>query len=260
MLLGVPLPQRCVVLLGGLEQRRTLLVVEQRWIKEIDINPLLASPERIIALDARLSDEALVALARELPVVVTGRSLEAPHLASLRFDNFGGAREATNYLLDLGHLRIAFITGDPEHQDALERQRGYLSALAERGIPVDPKLIIAGDYRERSGTQAVLRLLKQGVKFTAVFAANDQMALGALLGLYQQHVSVPQQVSVIGFDDLQVGQFSIPPLTSVHQPSLETGQLAARAMSALLEGRRSKLRMPQPRLVVRESTGPCPAA
>ena len=146
----------------------------------------------IIALDARLSDEALIALARELPVVVTGRSLEAPHLASLRFDNFGGAREATDYLLDLGHRRIAFITGDPEHQDALERQRGYLSALAERGVPVDPKLIIAGDYREHSGTQAVLRLLKQRVDFTAVFAANDQMALGALLGLYQRHVSVPQ--------------------------------------------------------------------
>ena len=213
----------------------------------------------IIALDARLSDEALIALARDLPVVVTGRSLEAPNLASLCFDNFGGARQATDYLLDLGHRRIAFITGDPEHQDALERQRGYLGALAERGVAADPRLIIPGDYREPSGTQAVLRLLKQRVDFTAVFAANDQMALGALLGLYQKHVSVPQQVSVMGFDDLQVGQYSIPPLSSVHQPGLETGRLAARAMSALLEGRRPKLRMPTPRLVVRESTGRCAA-
>ena len=228
-----------------LEEQRSLAVLRARRV------------DGIIALDARLSDDALVALARELPVVVTGRKLEAPNLASLHFDNFGGAVQATEYLLELGHRRIAFITGAPDHQDSLERQRGYLQALSAHGLAADPQLIVAGDYREVSGQKAIERLLREGIAFTAVFAANDQMALGAVLGLYQHHVAVPQRVSVVGFDDLQAGQFSTPPLTSVHQPSQEMGQLAARAMAALLAGQRPQLRMPPPHLIVRESAGPC---
>ena len=229
------------------EEQRSISVLRARRV------------DGIIAIDARLSDDALIELVKELPVVVTGRNLEAPHLASLRFDNFSGAREATDYLLDLGHRRIAFIAGDPAHQDALERQRGYLHALAARGVPADEALLIPGDYRESSGAVAVERLLQQRTEFTAVFAANDQMALGAMLGLYKHRVRVPQQVSVVGFDDLQAGQFSTPPLTSVHQPSYEMGQLAARAMAALLDGRPPHLAMPAPRLIVRESAAPCRA-
>lgn len=213
----------------------------------------------IILLDARLSDQALLELARALPVVVTGRTLAAPQLASLSFDNFLGACQATGHLLDLGHRRIAFIAGAADHQDAVERQRGFRHAMRARRVAVDETLVVAGDYSEQSGAQAIEQLLGRGAEFTAVFAANDQMALGAMLGLYKHRVRVPQQVSVVGFDDLQAGQFSTPPLTSVHQPSYEMGQLAARAMAALLDGRPPHLAMPAPRLIVRESAAPCRA-
>ena len=208
----------------------------------------------IILLDARLSDQALLELARALPVVVTGRTLAAPQLASLSFDNFLGACQATGHLLDLGHRRIAFIAGAADHQDAVERQRGFRHAMRARRVAVDETLVVAGDYSEQSGAQAIEQLLGRGAEFTAVFAANDQMALGAMLGLHRHKVAVPQDVSVVGFDDLQAGHFCIPPLTSVHQPSREMGQLAARAMVALLSGERADLRLPEPRLIARDSS------
>ncbi len=229
------------------EEQRSVAVLRARRV------------DGIILLDARLDDEQLVRLARDLPVVVTGRSLQAPNLASLRFDNFGGAFEATEYLLRLGHRRIAFISGADDHQDAVERRRGYREALQAHGVALDDRLIVPGDYREISGARAIEHLLGQGIAFSALFAANDQMALGAMLGLYQHHIAVPRQVSVIGFDDLQTGEFSIPPLSSVHQPSHEMGQLAARSMAALLDGQLPQLQMPSPRLIVRESTAFCTA-
>lgn len=208
----------------------------------------------IIMLDARLSDESLIALSKQVPVVATGRSLSAPNLASLRFDNFQGAVDATEHLIGLGHRRIAFIAGAAGHQDALERQRGYLHSLAAHGIPIDPNLIVPGDYSEQGGASAADGLVKRGEDFTAIFAANDQMAFGAILCMYRHKLSIPAQVSLVGFDDLLIGRFSIPPLTSVHQPSDELGQLAARATVALLAGERPSLQLPAPRLIVREST------
>ena len=210
----------------------------------------------IVMLDARLDDAALVELSESLPLVLTGRALSGPRLASLQFDNVGGAREATRYLIGLGHRRIAFIAGDPLHQDAIDRQRGYLDALAEHGIAADPLLVAPGDYSERSGLDAIEVLQRRGAEFTAVFAGNDQMALGAMLGLYRKARRVPADVSVVGFDDLQAGHYAIPPLTSVHQPSLEIGELAVRLMSELLDGGKPAPRVLLPRLVVRESAAP----
>ncbi len=213
----------------------------------------------IILLDARLSDPALLELARRLPVVVTGRKLEAPGLASLSFDNFLGGRQATEYLLRLGHRRIVFIAGAADHQDSSERLLGYRHALRAHGLRIDERLLVFGDYSERSGAEAIEGLLDARVAFSAVFAANDQMALGAMLGLHRRGMAVPRQVSVVGFDDLQAGHFCIPPLTSIHQPSHEMGQLAAQAMITLLAGRHPDLQLPLPRLIERESAGPCRA-
>ena len=98
----------------------------------------------IIVLTGRLSDQALKACARTIPVVVTGRTLKAPGLFSLNFNNFEGGRIATQHLIDLGHRRIAFIAGDPDHPDATERLRGYRVALADAGVAYDPSLVVPG--------------------------------------------------------------------------------------------------------------------
>lgn len=208
----------------------------------------------IIVLAGRLADAALTQLAQSLPVVVTGRSLKAPGLLSLNFDNFEGGRLATHHLLQLGHRRIAFITGDTRHPDAKERQRGYRAALEAAGVVPDPALVVPGQYTEDSGRMAVERLLDSRVPFTSIFAANDQMAFGAALGLHRRHLQVPADVSVVGFDDVATATFSIPPLSTVHHPVVEMGQIAARAMLGLLAGQAPSVQLPGPRLVVREST------
>lgn len=208
----------------------------------------------IIVLTGRLSDIALSAVAQSLPVVVTGRSLRAPGLSSLHFDNFEGGRLATHHLLSLGHRRIAFISGDPRHPDAMERLRGYRSSLKTAGVAFDPALVVPGSYTEDSGRVAVERLLDSRESFTAIFAANDQMAFGAALTLHRRHLHVPGDVSLVGFDDLQSAVYSIPPLSTVHHPVYELGQQAAGAMLQLLAGETPTAELPPPRFIVREST------
>ena len=208
----------------------------------------------IIVLTGRLSDAALKAVARNLPIVTTGRSLKAPGLFSLNFDNFEGARLATHHLLALGHRRIAFITGDSAHPDANERLRGYRNAIESAGLAYNPELVVPGLFHEESGLMAVGRLLDSRQRFTAIFAANDQMAIGACLGLHRRALQVPKDVSVVGFDDLSVSRYALPPLTTVHQPAYEIGQLAASAMLQLLRGEKPVAAVPGPRVIVRESS------
>jgi len=208
----------------------------------------------IIVLGGRLSDAALRTCAKALPVVVTGRSLKAPNLYALNFDNFEGARLATEHLLALGHRRVAFIAGDPGHPDALERERGYRAALEAAGIAFNSELVVPGLFHEEGGLAAAERLLEGRQRFTAIFAANDQMAVGACLALHRRSLRVPQDCSVVGFDDLLASRHSLPPLTTVHQPAYEMGQIAASAMLQMLRGEKPTSTMPPPRLIVREST------
>ncbi|HEX5688222.1 MAG TPA: LacI family DNA-binding transcriptional regulator [Ideonella sp.] len=208
----------------------------------------------LIVLTGRMSDSALKNLARQLPIVVTGRDLSAPGVYSLNFDDLHGARLATEHLLELGHKRIAFIGGDPLHPDSAKRERGYRQALAAHGVKVDEALLLAGNYQEEGGLQAIERLLASGVPFTAIFAANDQMAFGAALALHRRGLRVPHDVSLVGFDDVATSSFTVPPLSSVHQPVYELGRLAATAMLDLLAGRRPDATLPAPHMVVREST------
>jgi LacI family transcriptional regulator len=234
------------------------LFVSGRWSAAHEARCIEALRSRrvdgIIVLTGRLSDSALAACARDLPVVVTGRTLVAPGLYSLDFDNFEGARLATHHLLMLGHRRIAFISGDLKHPDGKERLRGYRAALAAAGIDPEPGLVMPGNFTEGSGLMAVEWLIDSREAFTAIFAANDQMAIGAALALHRRRLRVPDDVSLVGFDDLATSVFAIPPLTTVHHPVHELGQLAAQAMLQLLAGEKPTLCLPTPRLIVRDST------
>lgn len=208
----------------------------------------------LIVLTGRLSDAALKNTATSLPVVVTGRKLKGPGLYSLDFDNVLGGRLATEHLLSLGHRRIAFIAGDPLHPDARARELGYRQALEAAGVAFDPALMVPGAYQEESGRLAVEHLLTTGQRFTAIFAANDQMAMGAALGLHRRGLRVPDDVSLVGFDDLQVSMYVTPPLSTVHQPVQDLGRLAAQAVLDLLRGRTPTAALPTPVFAVREST------
>lgn len=208
----------------------------------------------IIVLDGRLSDAALRGYAKSMPVAVTGRLLEAPNLVSMNFDNFMGALLGTEHLIELGHRDITCISGDMAHPDAHERLRGYRTALEKAGIAFRPELVAGGLFHEASGHAAMLELLDRKVRFSAVFASNDQMAQGACLALHQRGLRVPQDYSLVGFDDLAVSQYTLPPLTTVHQPALELGLLVAQAMLALLRGEKPNVEVPAPYVVVRQSS------
>lgn len=249
--------------LGGIEDTLTAagyspLFVSGHWnaVHEARSIEVLRSRrvDGIIILTGRLTDAALTTLAQSLPVVVTGRTLQAPGLASLNFDNFEGGRLATHHLLQQGHRRIAFISGDTRHPDAKERLRGYRAALEAACVAYDPALVLPGNYTEESGRLALERLMDSRVPFTALFAANDQMAFGAALGLHRRKLRVPDDVSLVGFDDVAGAHFSIPPLSTVHHPVGELGQIAARAMLQLLAGETPDVALPPPRFIVREST------
>jgi LacI family transcriptional regulator len=208
----------------------------------------------LIVLAGRLPNTALQGYAKRVPTVVVGRDLTGPRLFSLNFDNRAGALLATQHLIECGHARIAFIAGDPGHEDALEREAGYRQALKQAGIAFDPALVLPGDFTEAGGLLAVNRLLDSRVPFTAIFASNDQAAIGAALGLYRRNVRVPDDVSLVGFDDVAPARFAIPPLTTVKQSVYETGAQAALAMLDLLKGQAPNVALPPPALVPREST------
>jgi LacI family transcriptional regulator len=207
----------------------------------------------IIVLTGRLTDVALKSVAKRVPVVVTGRSIKAPGLFSLNFENFEGGRLATRHLIDSGHRKIAFISGDPRHPDAAQRLMGYQAALDQAGIPFNPTLVVQGEYSEASGEQAVSTLIANRQKFTAIFASNDQMAIGAAHGLQRHTLRVPDDVSLVGFDDQPTSLYAMPPLTTVRQPAYEIGRLAAEAVLQLLDGVKPQQTVPPPRLIVRDS-------
>ncbi|XHS79498.1 LacI family DNA-binding transcriptional regulator [Burkholderiaceae bacterium UC74_6] len=237
-----------------------LVVASGHWNRREEEQCVATLRERhvdgIIVLTGSLDDGFLKSLASDLPVVVTGRDLEAPGLHALRSDDHQGALAATRHLLQLGHRRIAHIAGAQNHADAHERERGYRDALTECGVAVDPELIVQGDYLEEGGAQALERLLARGIDFTAVFAANDQMATGATQVLFRRGLRVPADVSVVGFDDLLAAKYASPPRTSVNLSVAELGRRAALAMLDLLAGRKPTVGAPMPELVVRGSTHP----
>lgn len=208
----------------------------------------------VIVLTGRLTDEQIREYAQRLPIVVTGRHVKGANIACMRVDDFKGAYRAVHHLLELGHRRIAHIAGPQDYADSVERLKGYRKALEEADVPFDQKLVVYADFHEPSGVLAINQLLDARQSFSAVFASNDQTAYGARLALYQRNIRVPEDVSLIGFDDLPGSRYQIPPLSTIHQPVYELGRAAARVLLKLIEGGRSKVSLPEPELVVREST------
>lgn len=210
--------------------------------------------DAVIVLGGGVPDARLQAVARQLPVVVLGRSVPGIANQCLRLDNVAGAYAATRHLTELGHRQIAHIAGQPSHRDAQDRLDGYRQALADARLPYDPGLVQPGDFQEASGFLAATRLVEGQALFTAIFAANDQLAYGARLALHRKGLRVPEDVSLVGFDDLPGSLYTTPPLTTVQQPVEEMGQAAAQGVLRLLHGEPAAMPNLEVRLILREST------
>ena len=177
-------------------------------------------------------------LPEELPLVLLNC---ADHGAfdSIRIDNRGGAIAMTRHLLSLGHRRIAFVQGPPDNHDATERRRGYREAMRAGGAAASG-MELPGDFREEAGYRAAPQLLTARPRPTAVFAANDAMAIGLLCAFRERRIRVPEDVALAGFDDIPIARYLTPPLTSVRVPIDELGACAVERMLELLEAAPAK--------------------
>jgi LacI family transcriptional regulator len=167
---------------------------------------------------------------RRIPLVLLNPATESTQNCSVSIDNFSGAREAVNHLLKLGHPRIAMVAGPQGNVDANERLRGFTQALSEAGHDPRDAIVVQGDFREPSGFSAGIELMKRVPRPSAVFVANDSMAVGLLAALENLGVDVPGDLAVVGFDDVDIAGYLRPPLTTVHIDAFALGQRAAQMM------------------------------
>ena len=204
----------------------------------------------IVAPTASVTDATIPVVAVDPHTGKTGPS-------TVEADNVGGARAATRHLIELGHRRIAHIRGRTDLVSAQLREQGYREALEAAGIPFDPELVRVGGYRAAETTDAARELLSRSDRPTAVFAANDLSAIRVLEIARELGLRVPQDLSVVGFDNVPEAANAVPALTTVAQPLHQMGAEAVRLLLGLLAGGTTEDHLLLPAsLVVRASTSP----
>jgi DNA-binding LacI/PurR family transcriptional regulator len=216
----------------------------------------------LIVLNTRSDDAQLPELIqRNFPMVLMGfpsrlRLDAQTHVVET--DGRSAARRATNHLIGLGHIHIAHITFSPQQYYATQdRYEGYRSALGEAGLRLDSRLVRYGNYSAESGYTAMQDLLNQKRLPTALFAGNDTIAIGAMAAIHQRGLRIPEDIAVVGYDDIPTAPYTVPPLTTIRTSAVQHGQLAVQRLSQLIRGEspsehRVSLETP---LIVRESCG-----
>jgi DNA-binding LacI/PurR family transcriptional regulator len=194
------------------------------------------------------ASQAALAASTSIPVVI----VQGRGDAGVSIDQASGARQATDHLLQLGHRVIGHVAGPQEWAEARDRTRGWQEALKAAGIAPGPTHV--GNWSAASGHDAG-RLLAVSPCVTAVFAANDQMAMGVVRAMVEAGRRVPEDVSVVGFDDSPEAPYLLPPLTTVHQDFAELGRCVLRVLQAAMIGGTPPMQTLRPTLVVRASTG-----
>jgi LacI family transcriptional regulator len=193
---------------------------------------------------------------QKIPIIVVDREIKGLEVDSVLVDNLSGGYQATKHLLNLGHKIISCISGPSLITPSSERIEGYKKALMEASLEIDEKLILMGDFQFEGGYKSAKKLLRMKRTPTAIFACNDLMAIGAICAIKEEGLSVPKDISVVGFDDIALASFFNPKLTTVIQPKYIMGKLAA---NMLIERIRNKEMAPRRKLlktelIIREST------
>jgi LacI family transcriptional regulator, repressor for deo operon, udp, cdd, tsx, nupC, and nupG len=209
----------------------------------------------MILLTARLEPHLLEEIASEFPVVLACEYLEGSTIPTVSIDNISSARKATEHLIHLGHRRIGFISGPLNVILSRDRLKGFRQAMAQHGISVESYLIQEGDFSFESGYNMMMKFLALDQPPTAVFAANDEMAIGAIKAIKSKGLRVPDDISIVGFDDIQFASIYEPALTTISQPMFEIGKKAMELLIKLIN--KDKLEKSQyileDQLVIRET-------
>lgn len=213
--------------------------------------------EGFITVDTTIQDVP------SLPTVAVAGHKKVPGVTNIVLDHMQAAKLALNYLVGLGHRRIAFMKGSRFSSDSIERWDSICEVAQQIALQIDPELTVQIEIDDSTpllGYPFAKQLLARNKPFTALFAYNDISALGAIRALQEHGLRVPQDVSIVGFDDIPSAAFNIPSLTTVRQPLFRMGQVAAETLLARINGRDdypSTIAI-EPELVVRESTAPVP--
>ncbi len=220
--------------------------IERQRLFGVVLTPSVSEDERVADLMAEIGCAY---------VRVASVALDQPAHMIETYDRIGG-QAAARHLADLGHTRVGFISGPPTFRSSFERREGFESGLAERGLRLDPDLARIGAYTFESGIECARELLGLDPRPTAIFAGNDEMAAGVLQVARQMGITVPQDLSLVGFDDFEIAQRLLPSLTTVRTPTREIGCLAAERLLGLeaRDDRTPDERLPA--LIVRQSSGP----
>ncbi|KZN95339.1 LacI family transcriptional regulator [Aeribacillus pallidus] len=209
----------------------------------------------MILLTARLESHLLEEISHEFPVVLACEYLEGSDIPTVSIDNISSARKATEYLISLGHKRIGFLSGPMDVILSRDRLKGFKQGMMQHDIAIEPNLIQEGDFSFESGFNLMTKLLALTEPPTAVFASSDEMAIGAIKAIKAKGLKVPDDISIVGFDDIKFASIFEPALTTVSQPMFEIGQKAMELLIKLIQ--KDKLEKSQyileDRLVIRET-------
>jgi LacI family transcriptional regulator len=196
-----------------------------------------------------------------MPIVAVDPHTGPAEIPTVESDNFAGALQAINHLIELGHRRIGFLAGRPDLRSSIRRSDGYRRALKAAGIPFDPSLVAIGRYQTETAREPAIALLSQPDRPTAIFGANDLSAIAIIEVATSMGLRIPEDLSVIGFDDIPEAARMNPPLTTIRQPMQRLGASAAGLLISLIRGDEpdeTHLRLPA-RLVRRATTAPPPS-
>lgn len=190
----------------------------------------------IILMSQSVSDNSFIyhVLQKEIPLVVLNREVEETSIPNVLSNDTEGARMAVEYLITNGHHDIAIIEGTSSFKSSHMRKEGYLQALMEAGIPIKKEYSIQGNYDMESGSQAMEQLLSLTSPPTAVFCSNDDMAIGAMNTVFALGLSVPNDISIVGFDDIGFSQYTTPRLTTVKRPVEEISRVGVERLLSLI--------------------------
>src|SRR5690625_77653 len=218
----------------------------------------MESVDGVILPPVSESDRYVEGLVNEgFVVVCVDRRLKNVPVDSVVSDNRKGAYIATSHMIKLGHKRIAYIGGNSRISTAKERIEGYKEALSDHGIDIDNESILEGDSRQESGERLTKKLLRHSNPPSALFTGNNMMTLGALAACYRENIHIPEQLSLVGYDDVPWAEALNPPATVIDQPGYEIGRLAAETLISRIQSpNRSPVTIPlTPKLVIRDSCG-----
>ncbi|MFT6986522.1 MAG: LacI family transcriptional regulator [Psychromonas sp.] len=241
-----------------IEQGYSFIIASGHWQQKLSIHALQYLKQNnvdgVIIVTGNLSSQQILNFAESTPVVTVGYNIESPNIRSINLDNELGGYIATLHLLQKGHVNIVHIKGLASQPDSIARFNGYQRALKEWGLPIIPALVRECDFSSKEAYQQTLELINSNVKFSAVFAANDLSAYGVIKALHDNNLRVPEDISVIGFDDLPTSEYFTPALTTLRQPIHALGTVSAHSILNLLGGQRYEARIPPIDLIVRDST------